>query len=475
MRESRVVSGPHWVPLGAPARAAALAITALGVIASLPASAQVLERSRLVAALDSAARAHVEHPMVAGVSVAVVRGTDTLLMRGYGLANLELSVPTPADASASYEIGSVTKQFTAAAILQLVEQGKLDLDEDFTKYLPAFNSRGHRVPLRRLLDHTSGIKGYTEMAVFGEIASKKLPRDTLISLVEDQPFEFEPGTAQIYNNSAYFLLGLIIEKVSGESYEDYIRKHVFEPAGMAGSYYCSETAVRKGKATGYDGSPQGLVQKRPLDHTWPYAAGSLCSTAGDLVRWNQALHGGRLLKPESYAAMTTPMPLTDGTPIQYGMGLGISERGNERVIAHGGGINGYLSDARYSPVDGLLIVVLQNSTGPQGPGALTSAFVNLIRGPVPPPRAVPYAGDLDVLVGEYAGPARGTHMHMTVSRDGDQLILSAGGQTASRPVHVGDGVWAGPGTRAWFVLAEGRALEMRLAQGSGHYVLRRVR
>jgi len=469
---------------------AVAAIHAAVLLLAAPAGslgAQITDRARLVTALDSAARAHVEHPMVAGISVAVVRGRDTLLMKGYGLADMEWSVPTPADASASYEIGSVTKQFTATAILQLVEQGKLDLDEDFTKYLPDYDSHGHRIPLRRLLDHTSGIRGYTEMPVFGELAMKKLPRDSLVSLVESEPLDFEPGTAQIYNNSAFFLLGLIIEKVSGESYEDYIGKHVFGPAGMTSSYYCSESKVHERKAHGYDGGPNGLVLKGYLDHTWPFAAGSLCSTAGDLVRWNQSLHGGRILTPASYTAMTTPMPLIDGTALSYGMGIGVGRRGADRRISHGGGINGYVSDLQYFPDQDLTIVVLQNSTGPQGAGALGGALAGLILGPVPPPTAVPFTGDPAAFVGEYAGPARGAHMHMIVSRVGDRLAFRGGtpeqlarpvpaGQGAGGgPTYVGNNEWAAGGTTLRFVVADGKATELRMIQGSGIYVLRRVK
>ena len=234
------------------------------------------DRAALVAALDSAARAHAEQEMVAGVSVAVVQGADTLLMAGYGSADLEWGVPTPPDGGASYEIGSVTKQFTAAAILLLAERGDLDLDADASTYVPEFDFKGRSVPLRRLLDHTSGIKGYTEMPVFGELAMMDLPRDTLVTLVESEPFEFEPGTAAIYNNSAYFLLGLVIEAVSGQSYEDFVAENLFGPLGMEDSYYCSESAIRQDRAHGYDGTPDGLIRKRYLDHTWPYAAGSSC-------------------------------------------------------------------------------------------------------------------------------------------------------------------------------------------------------
>ncbi|MEZ4416029.1 MAG: serine hydrolase domain-containing protein [Gemmatimonadota bacterium] len=469
---------PGVTPAGTRVRTTLRALTLLTpcfLPLASPAGAQVRDRARLVAALDSAARAHVESLTVPGVSVAVVRGADTLLMRGYGMVDLEWSVPTPEDASASYEIGSVTKQFTAAAVLQLVEQGKLDLDADVSEVLPEFDTRGHRVPVRRLLDHTSGIKGYTEMPVFGELVAKKLPRDTLVSLVEAEPFEFEPGTAQIYNNSAFFLLGLIIEKASGQSYEDYVREHFFAALGMRDSYYCSERDVHAHAAHGYDGGPTGLRKKGYLDHTWPFAAGSLCSSARDLVTWNRALHGGRVLSAASYREMTTPRPLLDGTAIQYGMGLGISERAGHRLIAHGGGINGFLSEGRYFPDDDLIIVVLQNSAASPAPGVLAGAFEDLVLGPVPEPRAVALDVDLDALVGDYAGPVRGSHMHMAVGRDGDQITLMGGGQSEPmRPTYVGEGVWVDRGTRLWFVTPGGTATELRIAQGSGHYVLGRV-
>jgi CubicO group peptidase (beta-lactamase class C family) len=370
----------------------------------------------------------------------------------------------------------MTKQFTAAAVLQLVEQGKLDLDADFTTYLPDYDTQGRRIPLRRLLDHTSGIKGYTEMPVFGDIMMRKLPRDSLVAKFEAAPFDFEPGTAQIYNNSAFFLLGLIIEKVSGEPYEEYVQKHLFQPIGMARSYYCDESAVVARRAHGYDQGRQGLQQKAYLDHTWPYAAGSLCSTAGDLVRWNQALHGGRVVSAASYADMTTPDPLADGTPIRYGMGLMVFDDNGRRALTHGGGINGFLSDGWYYPDQDLIVVVLQNSAGQRGPTQLARSLIEAVIGTGTPPAAATFRGDLGRLAGTYRGPSRGREMTVEVSvDDGVLAVKQAGVQNPMKPTYR-DGVRWQAGSTFWIFETgpDGRGTVLRVDSGGGHYVLKRV-
>jgi CubicO group peptidase (beta-lactamase class C family) len=404
----------------------------------------------------------------------VVHRGDTLLLKGYGLADLEWNVPMADDAV--FEIGSMTKQFTATAVLQLVEQGKLDLDADLTTYLPDYDTQGRHIPLRRLLDHTSGIKGYTEMPVFGEIMMRDLPRDSLVAKFEAASLEFEPGTAQIYNNSAYFLLGLIIAKASGEPYEEFVKKHLFEPLGMARSYYCDERAVVARRAHGYDQGPKGLAQKGYLDHQWPYAAGSLCSTAGDLVRWNQALHGGKVVSAASYADMTTPDPLVDGTPIRYGMGLMVMDDNGRRALTHGGGINGFLSDGWYYPDEDLIVVVLQNSAGQRAPATLSRALVEAVLGPGKPPAPGTFTGDLSKLTGTYRGPSRGREMTVEVSVDGNALALKpAGAQNPIKPMYR-DGLRWQAGNAFWIFDAgpDGRATALRLDSGGGHFVLRRV-
>jgi len=451
-----------------------LVLTVLAALPASPATAQTSDRARLVATLDSLARAHAADTLVAGTTVAVVHRGDTLLLGAYGLADLEWQVPMATDAV--FEIGSMTKQFTAAAVLQLVEQGKLDLDADLTTYLPDYDTQGRKIPLRRLLDHTSGIKGYTEMPTFGEIMMRDLPRDSLVARFQAVPLEFEPGMALIYNNSAYFLLGLIIEKASGEKYEEYVKKHIFEPLGMSRSYYCDQSAVVERRAHGYDQGPQGLVQKAYLSHLWPYAAGSLCSTAGDLVRWNQALHGGRVVSAESYRALTTPRPLQDGTPIRYAMGLTALDDDGRRALTHGGGINGFLSDGWYYPDEDLIVVVLQNAAGRRAPGALSRALIDAVLGPGTPPVAGTFTGDPQRLVGTYRGPARGRPLTVTVSvEDGALEIRPEGVGATPRPAYV-DGLRWRVGNNFWIFDAgpAGHATALHLDQGGGHYVLARV-
>ena len=350
-------------------------------LTAAPANAQT-SRAERIAAMDSIAESPLVEGRVAGLAVIVVQGADTLLMKAYGEADLEWGVPMTEDAV--FEIGSVTKQFTAAAILKLRDKGKLDLDAELTDYLPDYPTQGHRIPVRRLLDHTSGIQGVTEMEAFRTIRGQELPRDSLVTLFAGAPFLFPPGEALIYNNSAYILLGHIIEKVSGMSYEEYIEEELFAELGMSRSSYCSNSEVVKRRAHGYQWTPNGLVRRPYASHVWPFSAGSLCSTIGDLTRWLQALHGGRVLPDASYQDMITPVPLNDGTPVRYAMGLSVApDVGGRSVISHDGGISGFVSDTRYYPEHDVTVVMLVNTAGNLSPTALSMEMMDVLLPRVP--------------------------------------------------------------------------------------------
>ncbi len=403
--------------------------------------------------IDSIVEAALRGGRAAGMAVAVVQGKDTVVLKGYGKVDLEWDVATPTDAS--YEIGSVTKQFTAAAILQLVEQGKLDLSGDISTWLPASLTRGKQIPLRRLLDHTSGIKGYTEMASFGSLAVQKLPRDTLVALVSAEPFDFEPGDGLIYNNTGYFLLGLILEKVTGQPYAQYVKEKLFDVAGMPDSRYCSESTVVGRRAHGYDGSPGGLIRARYLDHTWPYAAGSLCSTVGDMVAWQRALHGGRILGAAGYREMLTTARLNDGTVTRYATGLVPGPVAGHQAISHGGGINGFLSEAVWFPGTDTHIIVLINSTGPVAPARLAEEIAKVLLGPGEPTATMVYPGNLAALAGTYSGVGRGRPLEITILAAGDTLQVRTGTGQPAALSYIGNDTFEVGGRRFTFLTSGG--------------------
>ena len=436
------------------------------------AAAQVPSRAAIVARLDSIAESGVKAGRAVGLSVAVIQGNDTLLLKAYGKADVELNVPTPANAM--YEIGSVTKQFTAAAVLQLHDAGKIDLDADMSRYLPTFPMQGRKISVRRLLDHTSGIKGITELAEFGALSRSALPRDSAIALIGRQRFEFEPGEAQIYNNSAFILLGQIIEKTSGLSYEDYIESNIFAKLGMSRSHYCSNTEVVADRAHGYTYAGPEVRRADYADHRWPYSAGSLCSTAGDMVAWLQALHGGKVLTPKSYTDMTTPSKLADGTPTRYGMGISLAnDSRGARLIGHGGAIEGFLSYAGWYPDQRVAVVVLTNSTGPLSPAGLASELAAVIV-PAVPLASRPFTGDAAALAGTYTGPGRGRPMTVviTVSGTGD-IVVSPNG-APGRPATWIEGLTfqSGP-MEVRFDTRNAGAPVLHVDGGSAHYVLKR--
>ena len=450
-------------------------LSLVALLALAPGARAQATRDRIVQRLDSSAGSGVVEGRAVGLVAAVVRGDDTLLIKGYGLADLDAKTPTPVDAV--YEIGSVAKQFTAAAILQLRDAGRLSLDDDVAKWLPDFPTHGYRLPLRRLLDHTSGIKGLTEMPEFRALSRSTFPRDSAYALIKRHPREFAPGDAMIYNNSAYWLLGLVVEKASGMSYEDYVEKRIFAPLGMTRSMYChGEEAVER-RAMGH-GYQNGVPRRAPANnHTWPYSAGSLCSTAGDMVTWLRALHGGKVLSPRSYAEMITPSRLNDGTPLRYGMGLAVGATPlGLKMIGHGGAITGFVSQADWYPEARMAVVVLMNSSGPISPAAIAAELAGEVL-PWTRPTLTPYTGDAAPLLGTYRGPSRGREAVVTVTATAQGLAMSLNGAPA-RPLFREEG-WrfrAGPNDYVTFERsgsADGPATTLKFDVGGGLYVLKR--
>lgn len=450
-------------------------IGAAALLATIVTSLTAQPGRTLTQRLDSLAGSGILEHRAVGVVAAVVKGNDTLLLKGYGKADVEWDNPLPTDAV--FEIGSITKQFTAAAILQLRDAGKLSLDDEMTKWFPDFDTRGNRVTLRRLLDHTSGIVGLTEMPEFGILSSNpRFPRDSAYALIKRYPFQFPTGEAQIYNNSAFWLLGLVVEKASGMTYEDYVEKRIFEPLGMKRSSYCNSAENIPRRAHGYV-VQGGVIRRAPTNvHTWPFAAGSLCSTAGDMVTWLKALHGGRVLPAKSYAEMVALSKLNDGTPLRYGMGIGVGKdiRGLN-FIGHGGSIAGFTAEATWYPDAQMAVVVLMNSNGNLDPGAVASELASAVL-PWTRPTPATFTGDPAPLVGRYQGPSRGRDMVVEVTQTAQGLAFSANGSPARQLPWIEGLTFRQGNAILTFRRANGNSgpvTELRFDAGSGYYVLKR--
>lgn len=395
---------PHASMLGAVSLRSFLSAIALILVGTSTTTAQ--PGNTLAQRLDSLAGWGVQENHAIGMVAAVVKDNDTLLFKAYGKADVEWDVPMPVDAM--FEIGSVTKQFTAVALLQLRDQGVLSLDDEITRWLPDFNTRGHTVTLRHLLSHTSGIADFTELPEFGSLKTNmSFPRDSAYALIQRHPFQFEPGEMQIYNNSGFWVLGLVIEEASGMTYEDYIEQNIFEPLDMTRSMYCNSMENVPRRAHGYFARPDSILRAWTVVHTWPFAAGSLCSTTGDMVTWLKALHGGKVLSSESYAELITPSTLNDGTPLRYSMGLQVgSDPSGLMYLGHGGRIPGYWVEVGWYPEARMAVVVMINNVGDLDPQEVTTELAAEVLDWTPP-EPKQFTGDPTELVGTYIGPGRG--------------------------------------------------------------------
>lgn len=324
-------------------------------------AAQSSDRDRLVNRIDSLVDAYRVAHNAPGTSVGVVRGSDTLVLKGFGLANVEDSVP--ATASTVYRIGSITKQFTAAGILRLVEQGKVQLDAPVSTYLPHFPRADGRVTIRQLLTHTSGLPNYTELPEFADLRRTDLADGQLVAFFGGRPLDFPPGTRWHYSNSGYYTLGLVLQQLGGVPYAVYLDQTILKPMGLEHTLYCSVEPLIPHRASGYSVTSNEIVNASYLSMHLPGAAGALCSTVGDLLHWQLALVGGRAVRPETYREMTTPATLRDGTHPTYGFALGVYALHGHAAVEHSGGINGFSADLAYYPADSLSVVVLMNSDG----------------------------------------------------------------------------------------------------------------
>jgi CubicO group peptidase (beta-lactamase class C family) len=388
-------------------------------------SAQASSDEALAKKID-AVMSEIYKPGEPGAAVIVRKDGKTIFRKGYGLADLELGVAVEPDMI--FRLGSITKQFTVFSILMLAEQGKLGLQDEITKFLPDYPTQGRRITVEHLLTHTSGIQSYTDMPEWLPLWRKDFTVKELVDFFKDKPMKFEPGERWVYNNSGYILLGAIIEKVSGQTYEEFIDSHIFKPLGMKHSYYGNTERVIPRRVPGYQKGKDGFVNAPYLSMTQPYAAGSLLSSVDDLAVWSDAVFSGKLVRKEWLDKAFTPYKLKGGESTGYGYGWFITNFSGHRSIEHGGGINGFTTYEMTFPEDRVFLAILTNSAvagrDPE-PRAVKIAWLAL---GLPEPERKPVkleAKDLDPVTGVYVDENKEERY---ITREGAFLYSQRAGQ-----------------------------------------------
>ena len=360
-----------------------------------------------------------------GAAVAVVKDGNVVYRKAFGLANLELK--TPMQPEMVFEIGSVTKQFTATAILMLIEQGKLSLDDDIRKFFPDYPDKGAKITIEHLLTHTSGIKSYTGTPKWRPLWREDVTPQQLIDLTKDEPLEFQPGSRWAYNNTGYVMLGAIIEKLSGMSYPDYVAKTFFEPLGMKTALYASHETIVPNRAYGYDRQGDSFRNTIYLSFTHPYAAGSLMMSVDDLVVWEEAVAAGKLISKGMWERAFTPYKLSSGETASYGYGWETDVYEGRALARHNGGIPGFISEVVRVPSEKVYVVLLTNVTPPLGnPGFIATKVAAVAMGePYREPAAITLDERLlDDYVGVYRVDEKTTR---AVTREGARLFTQRAG------------------------------------------------
>ena len=455
--------------------ASASAQSSTGGRDSTDATAATPSPAEVRARVDSLAKAFLADPQSPGLSIAVIRaGRDTLVYEGYGKADLENDLPaTPATV---YRIGSITKQFTAAAVMRLVEKGSVHLGDSIGKYLPKLPRAWRPVKVRQLLNHTSGIPSYTDLGDswarrWGEYMSP----DTLVALTAGKPMDFPPGTGWRYDNTGYVVLGMLLEKVTGQPYAAYVDSTLFQPLGLTHTHYCDRAPLIPHRARGYQREGSDFTNAPYINMSQPYSAGALCSTVGDLARWNRLLATGKVVSPASYGRMTTPEG--DAALNHYGFGLVRGAIGSHPMIEHGGGIHGFITANAYFPSDSLSITVLTNAA-PSDPDALLDNVARAVFGiplvqPTQAAQKIPLPDSVrSAVLGKYDVDMGAKKLLISFFADSTGLQTQAEGQSSFPIYYAGDLTFAAqmdPSLRIHFELENGRATRVTVAQGGASH------
>ncbi len=355
----------------------------------------VLAQKNYPALLNDYAQAAFKIKDFNGAMLVMQKG-KVMYKKAFGLADREWNIANTVETK--FRIGSVTKQFTAACILQLAEQGKLSLDDKLTKYVPDY-PKGDSITIHMLLNHTSGITNYTNLAEFWPKAVLPLSTDSMIALFKNRPLDFSPGTKWNYSNSGFFLLGVIVEKASGKTFSAYLNENIIAKIGLTNTSMDRLDSVLAFRAKGYDKNQQGVWSHAMyISMEGPYSAGAIVSTVDDLYRWTKALHNNKILSAASTQKMMTPYLN------KYGYGIGIDSLKTHKRVSHNGGIPGFVTNLSYYPADDVCVVVVSNN-GSNSDGvssALASILFDLpVQKPYMPKEIKIDSSQLDKYIGKY--------------------------------------------------------------------------
>jgi len=309
-----------------------------------------------------------------GATIAITRDGEVIYRKAFGMADLENDLANQPEMV--FRLGSITKQFSAVAIMMLEQEGKLKLSDSITMYLPNYTPPSTTITIEHLLTHTSGIPNYTSLPGWMESKIRMpLNDEEMMAGWMDLPLEFEPGSKWAYSNSAYYMLGPIIEKASGMPYDKFVEERIFKPLGMNHSYYDHSQRLIPNRSRGYDKNPEGgFLNTTYLDMGQPGAAGALASTVDDMAKWDAALYTDAILPQSVLERMWTSYNLTDGSKTGYGYGWAVGEHNGHRIISHGGGIPGFRTEGFRLPDEKIYVTVLSNGAA-NGPDVAATAAV----------------------------------------------------------------------------------------------------
>ncbi|MDQ3282969.1 MAG: beta-lactamase family protein [Acidobacteriota bacterium] len=447
-----------------------LIFSALLLFLCRAAAAAPIDVKRIEAVADAAARKQLATGAVPGITIAVAQNGEIVFTRGYGKANVELNVAATPDTV--YALTSVSKQFTAALIMRLVEAGKIALDDPISKYLPDFPLQGNVVTIRHLLTHTSGMKDYGWRH---EKSPQWMRLDVtypmMIELWGNQPFDAKPGEKHEYNNLGYYLLGEIIAKVAGVPYAQAIERDLLQPLGLRETVYCGLRRIVPNRAQGYEYDNGTLTNVRFVNVDVFGGAGGLCSDANDLIRWTNLLHSGKAVSPESLRLMTSPFVVASGEKAPYGYGLKLDVLEGHRKVFHGGTRPGGTYLTHY-PDDGWTIAVLTNSAtvGREKASEIEEAIARVVLG-VEFKELPLDAKAIAMYEGTYTFELTGRTLDIRVYGEGNELHAQATGQRSMRLLHQGNHEFvssADSDIRLTFAIENGRATGATLHQKGRH-------